>query len=207
MNGRNSTSGFTLLELMIVTGILSIVAVVIMGAIVPCVRMYHAVIAQCELPLRTRELREKLLFHMRPPETGKCYGGLLSVKSIHTDTVAVNMVDEYVPLPLTLKREGTQSHRLFAWQDSKGWFLMNDHLPHVAPYMYWLRTGGMYQGGSGNQSWDDIVERRNLATQNRLYVNLNVSAGSLAGIDLGSRSERVIAPLFGLEQKQTEVLR
>ena len=205
MTGRTSRSGFTLLELIIVTGILTLVATLLTGAIVPCVRLYHATIAQCELPLRTRELREKLLFHMRPTESDKCYGGLLSVGNIHPDTVAVNMVDEYVPLPLTLKRDGTQSHRLFSWQDSKGWFLMNDHLPHTAPYMYWLRTGGMYQGGSS--SWEDVVERQNLDAQNRLYVNLRVSAGSMAGIDFGSRSERVIVPLFGREQKQTGVLR
>lgn len=205
MHGRTSRAGFTLVEVLVATGILTIVVAQVVGVIVPCVRLFHGVIAQCELPLRTRELREKLLFHMRPPEANKGYGGLLSVQSIHTDTVAVNMVDEYVPIPLTLKREGTQSHRLFSWQDEKGWFLMNDHLPHVAPYMYWLRTGGMYQGGS--QNWEDVVERRNLDTQNRLYVNLQVTAGSLAGLDLGTRAERVIVPLFGREQQQTEVLR
>jgi len=205
MHGRTSRAGFTLVEVLVATGILTIVVAQVVGVIVPCVRLFHGVIAQCELPLRTRELREKLLFHMRPPEANKGYGGLLSVQSIHTDTVAVNMVDEYVPIPLTLKREGTQSHRLFSWQDEKGWFLMNDHLPHVAPYMYWLRTGGMYQGGS--QNWEDVVERRNLDTQNRLYVNLQVSAGSIAGLDLGTRAERVIVPLFGREQQQTEVLR
>lgn len=205
MDARTSRSGFTLAEVLVAIGILSLIAVLLVGTIVPCVRMYHAVIAQCELPLRMRELREKLLFHMRPSESAKCYGGLLSVKSIHTDTVAVNMVDEYVPVPLTLKREGTQSHRLFSWQDEKGRFLMNDHLPHVAPYMYWLRTGGMYQGGS--QNWEEIVERRNLNTQNRLYLNLTVSAGSMGGFDFGTRSERVIVPLFNLEQQQTGVLR
>lgn len=205
MQDRTSRAGFTLVEVLVAAGILTIVVAQVAGVVIPCVRLFHGVIAQCELPLRTRELREKLLFHMRPPEATKGYGGLLSVRSIHTDTVAVNMVDEYVPIPLTLKREGTQSHRLFSWQDEKGWFLMNDHLPHVAPYMYWLRTGGMYQGGS--QNWEDVVERRNLDTQNRLYVNLHVTAGSLAGLDLGTRAERVIVPLFGREQQQTEVLR
>ena len=205
MDRRTSRSGFTLVEVLVATGVLSVITGLLIGTIVPCLRLYHSVIAQCELPLRMREMREKLLFHMRPTVAGKCYGGLLSVKSIHTDTVAVNMVDEYVPVPLTLKREATQSHRLFTWQDDKGRFLMNDHLPHVAPDMYWLRTGGMYQNGSAN--WDDIVERQNLAAQNRLYLNLSVSAGSMAGIDFGSRAERVIVPLFGLEQKQTGVLR
>ena len=203
MNGRNTRTGFTLVEVLVATGLLALVMTMLVGVVVPCVRLYHGTIAQCELPLRTRELREKLLFHMRPTDAGKCYGGLLSVQSVHADTVAINMVDEYVPQPLTLKREGTQSHRLFVWQDDKGWFLMNDHLPHVAPYMYWLRTGGMYQTGSQG----DVIERQNLDVQNRLYINLRVTAGSLAGFDLGTHSERVIVPLFGREQKQTGVLR
>lgn len=195
-----SRRGFTLLEMLIAVGLVSILATSFMTTTVSCVKMFHGTMAQCELSVRGRELRDKLLFHIRKAENGKTYAGLLSGQNVSVDTVAVSLEAETIPSSLTLERDETQSHRLFvSGQDNKT-YAMDDRAPHDAAHQRYLCVGGL--SSQATFANDSAFKERN-----RLYLTCTVSAGTLAGFDLGSRTERLIVPLFGKTQTGTDDLR
>lgn len=63
-NTRGCEDGFTLTEVLVATAITSVVFSQIVVALVSSQRMYEATIADVELSLRSRALREKLLFNI-----------------------------------------------------------------------------------------------------------------------------------------------
>lgn len=195
-----SRRGFTLLEMLIAVGLISILATSFMTTTVSCVKMFHGTMAQCELSVRGRELRDKLLFHIRKAENnGKTYAGLLSGLNVSVDTVAINMKTETVPSLLTLERDDTQSHRLIVSGTNNTTSVMDDLAPHDNAHKRYLHVGGLFSGAA---FYNDSAFRE----KNRLFLTCTVSAGTLAGFDLGSRTERLIVPLFGKAQTDTDDL-
>ena len=194
-----SRRGFTLLEMLIAVGLVSILATSFMTTTVSCVKMFHGTMAQCELSVRGRELRDKLLFHIRKAENGKTYAGLLSGQNVSVDTVAINMEVETIPSLLTLKRNDTQNHRLIVSGQNNATYVMDDRAPHDNAHERYLHVGGL---SSGTTFSNDSAFRE----RNRLSLTCTVSAGTLAGFDLGSRTERLIVPLFGKAQTDTDDL-
>ena len=197
-----SRRGFTLLEMLIAVGLVSILATSFMTTTVSCVKMFHGTMAQCELSVRGRELRDKLLFHIRKAENGKTYAGLLSGQNVSVDTVAINMEVETIPSSLTLERNDTQNHRLGLILSKQ--YLTDDGAPHDEAHLRYLRVGGLSL--DKNVDWSEMVDRDDLNVNNRFSLTCTVSAGTLAGFDLGSRTERLIVPLFGKAQTDTDDL-
>ena len=70
--------GFTIGETMVATLILGIVLAAVMTTFLSAQRMLATSMAESELALASRGLREKLLFHAAPAVDGVHYAGMLS---------------------------------------------------------------------------------------------------------------------------------
>jgi hypothetical protein len=73
---RKSAGGFTYTEVLMATAITALVMSQVAVALHASLRVYEAAMADMELTLYSRELREKLLFNLNPTE-----GGLMSVSN------------------------------------------------------------------------------------------------------------------------------
>ena len=60
---RHGRAGFTLVELMVASVVAGIVLTALVSSFIGSMRMMANSISSSELAIRTRELREKLLFH------------------------------------------------------------------------------------------------------------------------------------------------
>lgn len=210
MNSRSPKSGFTLLEVLIAATILTYVATTFASVAISATRLFYATMAQCELSIRSRELRDKLLFHVRRSTTTSCYPGLLS-GDISIDSASLGMTAENIPSTDLVNDRSSLSttFRLITTGSDDTTYLMDDHAPHDASNLKWLRPGGLYLGKglsflSRNNAldWNALVEYD--PSNNRAYINLTLAAESPGWLDLGVRRERLIVPLFNKEQKNTE---
>ena len=128
----NRRSGYTLLELLVAISIFSLVAAAIGTSAVACLKLCRTAVVEAELSLRARELREKLLFHVRLPTSTAAYDGLLSAPSTsRVDTVAFTYEGEQ--LPLTSIGSGNrvrQSHRLILAGSDDNTYPMDEGFRH-----------------------------------------------------------------------------
>ena len=76
-------SGFTLVETMMVAAIGAIVLTAILSSFMATQNMLRTAMAESELSLAMREMREKLLFKASPDISGNHYGGLLSGSNLN----------------------------------------------------------------------------------------------------------------------------
>ncbi|MDD4102122.1 MAG: hypothetical protein PHU80_05755 [Kiritimatiellae bacterium] len=73
-SGRKSTGGFTYTEVLMATALTALVMSQVAVALHTSLRVCEAAVADMELALYSRELREKMLFNLNPDE-----GGLMNV--------------------------------------------------------------------------------------------------------------------------------
>ena len=210
MISRSPKSGFTLVEVLIAATILTYIATTFASVAISATRLFYATMAQCELSVRSRELRDKLLFRVRRPTSAYSYPGLLS-GNISIDSASLGMTAEKIPTTdLVSDRSGlSTTFRLITTGSADATHLMDDHAPHDASNQKWRRPGGLYLGeglsflSQGNViDWDALVECD--PSNNRAYINLTLAAESPGWLDLGVRRERLIVPFFNKEQKKTE---
>lgn len=184
---------FTLLELMTASVVMVLVVGGVLSSFIGVRRMTGTAVAEAELSVRMRELREKLLFHAAPPHDGRVWSGILSgadsgavvesgykIKMYRTygyDTVRQRVVDQHIEL-VPVDAGGLR-------------FLGNDGDRHDERWATrWLDPGGF--------SWlpsDGWVDGSSLAVGSVFYVGLEASAGGV------TRRERVVVPAFGKVQR------
>lgn len=199
-------SGYTLLELLVAISIFSLVAAAIGTSAVACLKLCRTAVVEAELSLRTRELREKLLFHVRLPTSTAAYDGLLSAPSTsRVDTVAFTYEGEQ--LPLTSIGSGNrvrQSHRLLLTGADDQTYIMDDHAPHDTANERWLRPGGFYLDGEAYTAEQFITTERETSRNalSRAQVYLVLSAKAEDGTVLGRREEAMIVPFLNATQTQ-----
>ena len=199
-------SGYTLLELLVAVSIFSLVAAAIGTSAVACLRLCRTAVVEAELSLRARELREKLLFHVRLPTSTAAYDGLLSAPSTsRVDTVAFTYEGEQ--LPLTSIGSGNrvrQSHRLILAGSDDNTYPMDDHAPHNTATERWLRPGGLYLDGEAYTAEQFITTVRETSRNalSRAQVYLVLSAKAEDGTLLGRREETMIVPFLNSIQTQ-----
>lgn len=199
-------SGYTLLELLVAVLIFSLVAAAIGTSAVACLRLCRTAVVEAELSLRARELREKLLFHVRLPTSTAAYDGLLSAPSTsRVDTVAFTYEGEQ--LPLTSIGSGNrvrQSHRLILAGSDDNTYPMDDHAPHNTANERWLRPGGFYLDGEAYTAEQFITTVRETSRNalSRAQVYLVLSAKAEDGTLLGRREETMIVPFLNSIQTQ-----
>ena len=132
--------GFTLVEAMIVTAIGGIVLTAILSSFMATQNMLHTAMAESELSLAMREMREKLLFKASPDISGNHYGGLLSGSSLNESEVrgysSVEMSGHTVGS--SLNNTSDSSVRLLVWTVSGTKMLINERTPNKDAYARWL---------------------------------------------------------------------
>ena len=187
------STGFTLVEVMIASAIAVFVVCAVGSAASACYQFYESMMADTELSLRGRELRDKLLFHEAAPRNGVFHTGMLSGTGVSIDTVALNMDCESVG---PSEARGTRRMRLMLAGSGTG-----RHLYEEATRVSekWLAPQGVYVDGG----WSDIVDTSELAAKNRfsidlpLAINVRRPFGSPAKL---TRTEHITVPLFGKVQ-------
>ena len=198
--------GYTLVEVVMAVAILSLVVVNFGGSLVACFRLYRVAVAEAELPIRARELREKLLFHIRRPEASVSHDGLLSARSPHIDTVTLNYTSEQLPVTTPTLDRTAQTHRLFLSNTATGVYPMDDPAPHDESHLKWLRPGGLFLDGITD--WEgttdaSFLDVRDRAGDNRLYLRLRLGVTAPDGTSLAMRRESILVPLFNTYQTNT----
>ena len=143
--------GFTLVETMIAAAIGVIVLVAVMSSFIAAQSMLHTAMAESELSLGMRELRDKLLFKASPDISGVHYAGLLSGTSLNENEVLGHNSVEVggSSVGSSLANMASSSVRLLVWPSgnnhSRGWkMLINDHTPNKDAHVHWLWPGSLY---------------------------------------------------------------
>ena len=202
----NRRSGYTLLELLVAISIFSLVAAAIGTSAVACLKLCRTAVVEAELSLRARELREKLLFHVRLPTSTAAYDGLLSAPSTsRVDTVAFTYEGEQLPLSsIGSGNRVRQSHRLILAGSDATPYPMDDHAPHDTANERWLRPGGFYLDGEAYTAEQFITTERETSRNalSRAQVYLVLSAKAEDGTVLGRREEAMIVPFLNATQTQ-----
>lgn len=129
MSARRDKSGFTLVETMVSTTIAAIAFAAIAATFIFCQRMFRITMAEAEISLKMRDIRDKLLFRAGPGLNS----GLLTGKA-SADSASITMAWED-----TL--EGPESIRLVWRTDSgkPGGYFFNERRPHTAYNISWFK--------------------------------------------------------------------
>lgn len=199
MRGRG---GYTLAELTVATAISVIVLASVVSTFVTAQRMLHAAMAESELSLAMREMREKLLFKASPDVNGRHYAGLLSGSGLNENGVrGFDSVEMTCPsIGATLASKDDASMRILAWKVGGDTVLMNERTPDKDRHAHWLMPGCVGMDGFSRladvlnfESWSE-----NGSGVYRLSFDLALKA-EVRGVDGQDvvRKERVQVPLFG----------
>ena len=196
---------FTFVETMVATAVSGVVILAVGSAFVFGLRMIREAMAQTELSLAARQLREKLLFRAAPQIGGVTYAGLLSGSS--ETSVLEGGASPNIQMSckgigssfVDLTNMPSQSIRIMMWGTSPERYLLNERMPNKDAYADWLRPGKISLADAtiadvvGYQSSDNT-----LAGIYRLYLNINLKAKvkDSNGADM-IRRERIAIPVFG----------
>lgn len=211
MNGRGAgggarnRGGFTLAETAVASGAGAIVLGMAVISFMTAQNMLHTAMAESELALAMREMREKLLFKESPDVSGRRYGGLLSGRNLKEDDarnfVAVEM--EGCTVGSTVGDRQESSVRLVVESEGGRTMLSNEHSPAGERAARWLRPGMLAL--SGCTALEDMLgyESRNADGSDiyRLHLDIGIAAGAVRRD--GSpvvRRERVSVPVLGRMQ-------
>ena len=194
--------GFTIVETMVAAAIGVIALTAVASSFMAAYRMLHTAMAESELSLAMREMRDKLLFKVSPDISGNHYGGLLSGASLNEGEVrsgnAVEMSGSTVGA--TLGGTADASLRLLVWTVDGHKMLINERTPDKDAHARWLWPGALAFADGVTMS--DILgyDSRNSNGSNiyRLYFDIGLEA-DVRRRD-GSRimrTERVSVPVLG----------
>ena len=199
----SSRGGFSLVELMLTSAI----SVVILGAVassfVGGMRLLKATFATAEMSLRSRDLRDRLLFHAAPLHDGTVWAGLLSGTN-QNDVLegnatkilmrcaalktAGNATDNQT-IELTFRDYGTEKCRFFS-EDR-----YDERWPHR-----WLHPGGLNLFADSHDTppltWARYAN--NAEDHSRFYIHLS-GRMDVAGLPV-EHKERIVVSVFGKPQ-------
>lgn len=164
--------------------IFSLVMAGVGSAFIGVIRMSKTAMAEAELSLRMRQLREKLLFRVEPSHDGKIYAGLLSADHGVEQGVRVRASGEGFDVVTGGRAE--QTVKVVA--DSSGMYLNEGDGTGVSRNNRWLNPTGIAVTHRDGFGWSD-------QDSTRLYT-LDLEA-TAAGV---TRRERVVVPIFGAAQ-------
>lgn len=196
------SSGFTLVELLFTAAIFSLIAGAVFAAYLGSVRLLNIAFAEAELSIRTRELREKLLFHAAPAHNGVVWAGLLSGTNANQvlegngskirlgctalkGTTSVQGTANQT-IEITLRDAGTPSCSLFS----------EDRVDERAAFR-WLHPGNL-DFFAGHSAASDVFVA-DATDPGRFYIN--VSARKTTSGFSTTHNERIVVPVFGRTQR------
>ena len=209
--------GFTLVEAMTVTAIGGIVLTAILSSFMATQNMLHTAMAESELSLAMREMREKLLFKASPDISGNHYGGLLSGSSLNESEVrgysSVEMSGHTVGS--SLNSTSDSSVRLLVWTVNNTKMLINERTPNKDAHVRWLWPGGMSlvkrepnsDDDEDNVSMSDVLgclaRNRNGSNIYRIYLDIDQKI-LLEDNTRIVRRERIGVPILGKLQPKED---
>lgn len=198
-----SSRGFTLVELLTSVTIFSLVAAGLYTTIVGSSRLLRNVFAEAELSIRTRELRDRLLFHAAPAHDNVVWAGLLSgtnaLQAVEGNGTKIllrctalkggstpNGATANQTIQLVFRDAGSSSCSLFS----------EDRYDENAPFR-WLHPGNL-DFFAGNPTPSDILKVDTI-DNGRFYINVTARK-SVAGFPV-EHAERIVVPFFGRTQR------
>lgn len=131
MARSKSRSGFTLVELMVATAMSTMVFAAIATTFLFCQRLFRSTMADAELTLALREVRDKLLFHAGP---GMDEGLLTGVATSDSASISMNWTTDQNGFG-----NGPDKVRILMKKDGKGNYFVNDRINHTTANERWFR--------------------------------------------------------------------
>ena len=195
-------SGFTMAETMVVTAIGAVILLAVGSSFLTSQWMLHTAMAESELSLAMREMRDKLLFKASPDISGSHYGGLMSGSGLNENEArgrnSVEMNGHTVGS--SLSSTNSSSLRLLVWQVGDAKMLINERTPNKDDHVRWLWPGSLALADCTAMS--DILgcDARN-ANGSNIY-RLHFDIGLVADVHRSDgsqivRRERVSVPVLG----------
>ena len=144
MTATRDKSGFTLVETMVASTIAAIAFAAIAATFIFCQRMFRITMAEAEISLKMRDIRDKLLFRAGP---GLNSGLLTGKASADSASITMNWDDT---------SESPESIRLVWRTDSgkPGGYFFNERRPHTAHNISWFKPNGFRL----HQEWQHTVD-------------------------------------------------
>lgn len=193
---------FTLVETLISAMIMLIVLTAVVSSFLAFQGLFKTAMAEMELAIAGRQLREKLLFRAAPQIDGVTYAGILSGTSESSvveggSTPNIQMTCKGVKN--SLSDVYPQSMRIMMWGSGDSKHLLNEHIPNKDAHAGWLWPGRI---SLANSSIADVVGYDSDTTDAsgiyRIYLNLNLKSG-VKNRDGSAivRRERIAVPVLG----------
>lgn len=187
MMNQTSRHGYTLIELMVTLMIFGLIMSSLAFAFIACIRLFNITMSESELALRTRELRDKLLFHSQATSDGVYYSGLLSGTNVTTSASSISMLTEAV----TLGRRPRQAINLSLQGDEGEQYFANSA---EADGVNWLIPGSFKLANAEDKNVITTINDRK-GRPVRIYVNLTLKHELPGGSEI-THHERVTIPVF-----------
>ena len=151
MHKSYGRSGFTLIETMVATTIVSLAFIAIAATFLFCQRMFSLTMAESETTLALREIRDKLLFRAGPGLksgllTGKASADSASIIVDWETTMTDGTIDELSPSKIRL-----------VWRTDTGQngnYFFNERISHTPYNINWFKPSGFKL----QRSWVQTVD-------------------------------------------------
>ena len=202
--------GFTLGETMVALGIGGIVLTAVLSSFLAAQNMLHTAMAESELSLAMRKMRDKLLFKVSPDISGNHYAGLLSgVEMNENDVRGYNSVEmNGHTVGSSLSSEAGSSVRLLLWQVGGKKMLINERTPNKDAHVRWLWPGSLALADCNALSDILSFDSRNASGSNVYRLHFDIGLEADVHRRDGShivRRERVSVPVFGKIQPMKDL--
>ena len=196
-------SGFTLVELMVTSAISVLILGAVTSSFVGGIRLLKATFATAEMSLRSRDLRDRLLFHAAPIHDGTVWAGLLS--GTNSSDVLEGNATKIIMHCAALKTSGNATasqtiQLIFKDPNSKKRsFQSEDRYDERWPQR-WLNPGGLnLLADLDVQPLTWARKADNTEDHSRFYIHLSGRA-DVAGLSV-EHNERIVVPVFGKQQE------
>ena len=199
-----SRRGFTLVELMVTSAISALILTAVISSFVGGIRLLKATFATAEMSLRSRDLRDRLLFRAAPIHDGTVWAGLLSGTN-RNDVLEGNekkIVMQCAALKTSGNATANQTIQLIFkdFGTEKCSFFSEDRYDERWSHR-WLNPGGLNLLADSDDTPPLTWARKadNTYDKSRFYIHLS-GRMDVAGLPV-EHNERIVVPVFGRQQE------
>ena len=200
--------GFTLVEMMLALAIFSLVVGGLMTSVVAIHKTSLDTFATAELSVRTRELRDKLLFHAAPPHGGCVWAGIRSGNAGDGQQVIQGAKIRMLTFGVRTDTGNSveQTIELVPSADGKSRRFVNDGDRTDERWTFkWLdpgRIGFLPDAGADVDAVESVPMGKDAEA---FAVNLSASVRPHARADEIVHAERIVVPVFGREVPKNDL--
>ena len=197
---EHGRAGFTLVELMVASAVAVILLTALVSSFIGSMRMMASGFSSAELAIRTRELREKLLFHAAPVHDGVVWAGLLS--GGNANAYLEGNGEKVLLRGTALKNGGAgtsdqEIQLVFRDANTEHCTLWSEDRSDERFGWRWLHPGGLDFFAGASEPGQIFVRDR--LDEGRFYINVTARK-TVAGFT-ASHDERIVVPVFGRVQR------